>query len=390
MSGLPKPKSPSAVFAGQATTIFTVMSALAVEHDAINLGQGFPDEDGPLFIRERAARALIEGPNQYPPMRGLPELRAAVAAHDKRFYGLTLDPAREVLVTSGATEALSDALLGLLDPGDEAIVFEPVYDSYRPMIERAGAKAVAVRLEPPHWTLPRAALADAFGPRTKLIVVNSPMNPCGKVFSDEELAFIADLCMRHDVFAVGDEVYEHLTFDGRRHRPLLSVPGLAERALKVGSAGKTFALTGWKIGYLSGPAHLIDAVAQVHQFNTFTTPPALQIAVADALGAPDSYFETLRSDLERKRNLLARGLGEIGFRVGEGAGTYFLTCDYSGLKLEGTPEEVCVTLTREARVAAIPLSAFYRSGDCGPYIRFCFCKADHTLNEALQRLRRFF
>lgn len=390
MSESPAPKSPGAVFAGQATTIFTVMSALAAKHEAINLGQGFPDEDGPLFMRERAARALIEGPNQYPPMRGLMELRAAVAAHDKRFYGLDLDPAREVLVTSGATEALTDALLGLLDPGDEAIVFEPVYDSYRPMIERAGATAVAVRLDPPGWALPRAALEAAFGPRTKLIVVNSPMNPCGKVFSDDELAFIADLCVRHDAFAVGDEVYEHLTFDGRRHRPLLTVPGLEGRALKVGSAGKTFALTGWKIGYLSGPAPLIDAVAQVHQFNTFTTPPALQIAVAEGLGAPDSYFEALRGDLERKRDLLAQGLGEIGFRVGESEGTYFLTCDYSGLGLRGTPDEVCITLTREARVAAIPLSAFYKNGDCGPYIRFCFCKADQTLNEALARLRRFF
>ncbi len=389
MPGSRPTKAPSAVFAGQGTTIFTVMSALAQDHEAINLGQGFPDDDGPLAIRERAARALIEGPNQYPPMRGLGVLREAVARHDKRFYGLDLDPATQVLVTSGATEALTDAFLALLDPGDEAIVFEPVYDSYRPMIERAGAKAVSVRLEPPGWALPRAALEAAFGPKTKLIVVNTPMNPCGKVFSDGELELIAGLCAAHGAYVVGDEVYEHLTFDGRRHRPLLSWPGLADRALKIGSAGKTFALTGWKIGYLSGAAEVIDAVARAHQFNTFTTSPALQIAVAEALDSPASYFEQLRAELERKRDFLAAGLARIGFRVLPSEGTYFLSCDYSGLALTGPADEVCMTLTRDARVAAIPLSAFYGDADCGPYIRFCFCKRDEVLAEALARLAAY-
>lgn len=389
MARTPPRKIPSQVFAGQATTIFTVMSALARQHEAINLGQGFPDEDGPREIRARAARALLDGPNQYPPMRGLPGLQEAVARHNRRFYGLEFDPATEVLVTSGATEALSDCFLALLDPGDEAIVFEPVYDCYRPMIERAGARAVPIRLEPSDWHLPKAALAAAFGPRTKLIVVNSPMNPCSKVFDDEELSLIAELCVRHDVYAIGDEVYEHLTFDGRHHRPLLTFPGMRDRAIKIGSAGKSFALTGWKIGYLCGAPALIDAVAQAHQFNTFTTSPALQIAIAEALDLPRSYFEGLAGELQRKRDRLAEGLDALGFEVLACEGTYFLSCGYGGLGLDGTPDEVCKMLTREAKVATIPLSAFYADGDCGPYLRFCFCKRDDVLSEALARLRRF-
>lgn len=380
----------SRVFGSQGTTIFTVMSALAAEHGAINLGQGFPDEDGPAVLRARAAAALESGPNQYPPMRGLPVLREAVARHNARFYDLPVDPERGVLVTSGATEALADCLLGLLDPGDEAIVFEPVYDSYAPMIALAGARAVPIRLEPPEWRLPRAELAAAFGARTKLILVNSPMNPCAKVFSDEELAFIAGLCVRHDTYAVCDEVYEHLVFDGRRHRPLMTLPGMAARTARIGSAGKTFSLTGWKVGYVTAAPDLLDALAKAHQFVTFTTPPALQIAVAEGLGFPDAYFAGLSQALEAKRDRLAAGLQRIGFDVLPAAGTYFLTAGYAPLGANEAPEAFCRRLTVDAGVAAVPLSAFHASGQSGPFIRFCFCKRDDVLDEALARLERAF
>lgn len=382
-------KEASHVFTAQGTTIFTVMSALAAEHGAINLGQGYPDEDGPLALRERAARALVEGPNQYPPMRGLAALRDAVADHDRRCYGITLDPEREVLVTSGATEALADCFLALLDPGDEAVVFEPVYDSYKPMIERAGARVVPVRLEPPDFRLPRDALARAFGPRTKLLVINSPMNPCAKVFNDAELSFIAELCVRHDAYAVCDEVYEHLVFDGMKHRPLMTFPGMDGRSARIGSAGKTFSFTGWKIGYVSAQAPLLDVIAKAHQFVTFTSPPALQLAVADGLMQPDSYFSGFQHTLEEKRDFLASGLHRLGFEVLPCQGTYFLTVGYGDMGFEEPAGALCKRLTIEAKVAAIPLDAFYGDGENRPYVRLCFAKRPEVLAEALARLARF-
>lgn len=379
----------SRVFAAQGTTIFTVMSALAAEHKAINLGQGFPDEDGPLSLRERAARALVEGPNQYPPMRGLEALRRAVAEHDRRFYGLDLDPEREVLVTSGATEALADCFLALLNPGDEAIVFEPVYDSYKPIIERAGATPVPVRLEPPAFQLPRQALAEAFSPRTKLLVLNSPMNPCSKVFDADELAYIAELCVGHDVYALCDEVYEHLVFDGRRHVPLMTLPGMRARTARIGSAGKTFSFTGWKIGYVSADAALLDVIAKTHQFVTFTSPPALQLAVADGLREPDSYFNGLARALESKRDFLASGLHRLGFEVLPCHGTYFLSVGYADLGFNEPAGALCRRLTVEAGVASIPLDAFYGDGEARPYLRLCFAKRPEVLAEALARLASF-
>src|SRR5271166_1789626 len=294
-------KSANALLSAMGTTIFTVMSALAVEHGAINLGQGFPDTEGPEDVVRAAADALMDGRNQYPPLTGLPELRQAVAAANRRFYGLEIDPATEVVVTSGATEALAASLMALLDPGDEVVLIEPLYDTYLPVVRMLGAVPRLVRLSPPGWDLPRAELAAAFGPKTKAILVNTPMNPTGKVFTTAELAFIADLLQRHDAYAVCDEVYEHLTFDGWRHIPLMSLPGLFDRCMRIGSAGKTFSLTGWKVGYVSAPKALAGIIAKAHQNLTFTTAPNLQRAVAVGLAKDDAYFATLAGDLQAKR-----------------------------------------------------------------------------------------
>jgi aspartate/methionine/tyrosine aminotransferase len=378
------------ILSGYGTTIFTVMSALAQEHGAINLGQGFPDEDGPEDVRRAAAAALLSGSNQYPPMLGLPELRQAVARHNRRFYGLDVDWRTQVMVTSGATEALADAILGLVGPGDEVVLIEPLYDSYLPIVRRAGGVARSVRLEPPDWALPRSDLAAAFSSRTKLLILNSPHNPSGKVFSEDELQFIAGLIEEADAYALCDEVYEHLVFDGHRHRPLMTLPGMAERCLRVGSAGKTFSVTGWKVGYLTGPPPLIEACARAHQFVTFTTAPNLQKGVAYGLERDDAYFARLAATQADKRDRLSRGLARIGFKVLPAAGTYFLSADI-GEMARGQPDEAfCRRMTTEAGVAAVPLSAFYR--DAGPdhFIRFCFCKQDSVLDEACLRLARYF
>lgn len=368
------------------------MSALAVEHGAINLGQGFPDDEGPDDVRAAAAEALIDGPNQYPPMPGVPALRQAVAAANKRFYGLDVDWQKEVLVTSGATEALGDCLMGLLNPGDEAIILEPAYDSYKPIIEAMGAKVVSVALEPPFWSLPVEKLAAAFSDRTKLILLNTPMNPTGKVFTRGELQTIADLVIRHDAYAVCDEVYEHLVFGDHPHVPLMLLPGMRERCVRIGSAGKTFSLTGWKIGYITGPEHLMTPIMKAHQFVTFTTPPALQTAIAYGLGKDDSYFSGLAAALEAKRDLMAKGLREAGFDILPTDGTYFITVDFRPLGFNGTDEEFCRDITVKAKVAAIPISAFYPPD--APHaprhlVRFCFCKQDALLVEASARLKAY-
>jgi aspartate/methionine/tyrosine aminotransferase len=368
------------------TTIFTVMSALAVQHGAINLGQGFPDTEGPADIVRAAADALLDSRNQYPPLTGLPELRAAVAAANQRFYGLAIDPQTGVVVTSGATEAITASLMALIDPGDEVVLIEPLYDTYLPVVKMLGGVAKLVRLDPPDWTLPREKLAAAFGPRTKILLLNSPMNPCGKVFTPEELGFIAGLLAEHDAYAVCDEVYEHLVFSGARHIPLMTLPGMAERCLRIGSAGKTFSLTGWKVGYVSGPPALMSIVAKAHQNLTFTTPPNLQRAVALGLAKPDSYFASLASDLESKRDILAAGLARLGFGVLASDGSYFITTDVAPLGLPGSDMAFCETITAQARVAAIPVSAFYVDDAPSHYVRFAFCKQDSVLLEAIARL----
>jgi aspartate/methionine/tyrosine aminotransferase len=383
-------KAANAVLSGYGTTIFEVMSRLAKEAEAINLGQGFPDEDGPEEIRRLAAEAVVDGPNQYPPMLGLPELRRAVAEHERRFYGLEVDWQNEVMVTSGATEALADCLFGLIEPGDEVVVIEPLYDSYLPIIRRAGGIARSVKVTPPDWALPREALNAAFSERTKLIVLNNPMNPAAKVFDEEELAFIAELVERHDAYALCDEVYEHIVFDGRPHRPLITFPGMRERALKIGSAGKTFSVTGWKVGYVTAAPALLKPVAKAHQFITFTTPPNLQKAVAFGLGQDDAYYGGLAAELQRKRDLMAAGLTEIGFGVIDCQGTYFITADVGSLASNEDDVAFCRRITTQARVAAVPVSAFYLDTDQRRFIRFCFSKKDAVLEEALTRLRHYF
>lgn len=372
------------------TTIFTTMSALAVEHNSINLGQGFPDVDGPEEVRKIAAEALMAGPNQYPPMMGLPELRQAVAEHNKRFYGLDVDWQSEVMVTSGATEALCDCFMGLLNPGDEVVLIEPLYDSYLPIIRHIGAVPKLVRVEPPHWELPRQALEEAFSDKTKLLVLNSPMNPAGKVFDTDELSFLASLLEKYDAYAVCDEVYEHLVFDGLKHQPLMTFKGMGDRCARIGSAGKTFSLTGWKIGYITAPPAMMSAIAKAHQFVTFTTPPNLQKAVAAGLRFEDSYYQTFVDEMQAQRDVLASGLKEVGFEVLNSQGTYFLTCDFSPLNFDGDDAAFCRHITIEAGVTAVPTGAFYQQGGPRNFVRFCFCKQETLLQEAVSRLKRFF
>jgi len=383
-------KPANAVLSSYGTTIFEVMSRLAVHHGAVNLGQGFPDGNGPDDMRQVAARALEDQPNQYPSMMGVTDLRQAVAEHNLRFYGLDIDWSTQVMVTSGATEALAACLFGLLDTGDEAVVFEPVYDSYIPIIRTAGATARLVRIEPPDWRLDRDALAAAFSDRTKLVLLNSPMNPSGKVFSRDELSAIAEHVVSRDAYAVCDEVYEHLTFDDYEHVPLMCMPGMAERTVRIGSAGKTFSITGWKVGYTTAGPAVLGPIAKAHQFINFTTPPNLQRAVAFGLRKPDDYFTVLRADLQDKRDRLRAGLSDIGFGIAACEGTYFLNADFSPLGFAGTDEEFCRHITIEAGVAAVPFSAFYPQPIESTFVRFCFCKEDATLDEAVARLRRHF
>jgi N-succinyldiaminopimelate aminotransferase len=379
------------LLSGIGTTIFTVMSALAVEHKSINLGQGFPDTDGPGDVVRAAADALHDGRNQYPPMPGLPELRQAVANANKRFYGLDVDWAREVVVTSGATEAITACLMAVLNPGDEVVLIEPLYDTYLPVVRMLGAIPKLVRLEPPEWALPHAALADAFGPTTKAVLLNSPMNPCGKVFTAEELGLVADLVLRHDAYAICDEVYEHLTFGGKRHIPLMTLPGMRQRTMRIGSAGKTFSLTGWKVGYVTSCPALAANVAKAHQNLTFTTAPNLQRAVAIGLAKDDAYFASLSRDLEAKRDRLADGLAALGLKVLPTDGSYFITTDFRPLGFNGDDVAFCRHITEHAGVTAIPVSAFYDAPHAPDhYARFAFCKRLDVLDEAVARLKRHF
>jgi aspartate/methionine/tyrosine aminotransferase len=383
-------KLANSVLSSYGTTIFEVMSRLAQEHDAINLGQGFPDGNGPPDVVAAATDYLENGLNQYPSMMGIPPLREAVANINKRFYGLDIDWPTEVMVTSGGTEALASSLFAMIEPGDEVVLIEPLYDSYLPIVQRAGGIAKLVRLEPPGWELPEVALAEAFSDKTKLILLNTPMNPCSKVFSRDELAVIAQLMEKYDAYAICDEVYEHLLFDGLQHVPLMTLTGMRDRCIRIGSAGKTFSLTGWKVGYITACPELLAPIAKAHQFLTFTTPPNLQAAVAFGLSKEDSYFNSLSDDLQKCRDLLTDGLKEIGFEVMHCQGSYFLTTDFRPLGFTGNDEEFCRHITTEARVAAVPVGAFYQGGGVEHFARFCFCKEESTLHEALDRLRSHF
>ncbi len=382
-------KPTNALLAATGTTIFAIMSGLAVKHGAINLGQGFPDTEGAPDVVRAAADFLADQRNQYAPLVGVPELRQAVAASNKRFYNLDFDAETEIVVTSGATEALTACLIALLDPGDEIVLIEPLYDTYLPVVKMLGAIPRLVRLTPPDWTLPRAELAAAFGPKTKAILLNSPMNPTGKVFRPDELAFIADLVSRHDTYAICDEVYEHLVFGTARHVPLMTLPGMRDRCLRLGSAGKTFSLTGWKVGYISAPAPLATAVAKAHQNLTFCTPPNLQRAVAVGLAKDDTYFAQLAGDLAFQRDLLADGLERLGMPVARPEGSYFISADFSRL-YDGDDFSFCCHITEQAGVTAIPISAFYVNDAPRHFARFAFCKQPAVLEEAIARLRRHF
>ncbi|HTT83684.1 MAG TPA: aminotransferase [Rhizomicrobium sp.] len=377
------------VFAELPTTIFTVMSALAAECGAVNLGQGFPDEDGPLAIREAAAAALRDGPNQYPPTRGLPALRAAIAAHAHRFYGFNFDAERNVLVTSGGTEALTASILALAGQGGEVVLVEPAYDSYRPIALAAGARVRTIKLAPPHWRLEPDALAAVITAETRALVLNTPLNPIGRVFDREELAGVARVLADSNAVAICDEVYEHLVFDGRLHLPLMGFPGMGDRTVRVGSAGKMFSLTGWKVGWVTGPAALIDVIAKTHQFLTFTTPPALQHGTGYALMNEMAFTLGLTVALQNNRDLLAGRLARLGFDVLPCEGTYFLTANIRGLTNE-RDDAFCRRLVREAGVALIPLSAFFENGEPDHLVRFAFCKKRTLLEEALGRLERYF
>jgi N-succinyldiaminopimelate aminotransferase len=372
---------------GFGTTIFAEMSALAVATGSINLGQGFPDEDGPDVVRQAALDAIAEGRgNQYPPGIGVPELRHAVADHQRRFYGLAVDPDAEVLVTCGATEAIAAALLALLDTGDEAIAFEPYYDSYAACISMAGAVRRPVTLRPPDYALDVDALRAAATPRTRLILLNSPHNPTGKVFNVDELTAIADIAQERDLLVVTDEVYEHLTFDGAAHIPLATLPGMRERTVTIGSAGKTFSFTGWKVGWVIAPAPLVTAVRAAKQFLTYVASGPFQYAAAVGLGLPDTYFDEVRAELQRKRDHLVDGLASVGFDVFRPKGTYFVTTDIRPLG-DDDGMAFCRALPTRCGVVAIPNVVFYDDVDAGrPLVRFAFCKRMRVLDEAVDRL----
>lgn len=374
----------NAIFSRLPTTVFEEMSGLARSLGAINLGQGFPDDPGPELLRAKAADLVLNGYNQYPPMAGLPELRQAVADHYNKTQGLDFEAA-EITVTSGATEALAACFLGLIEPGDEAVVFQPFYDAYLPMIRRAGGVPKLVSLKPPHWRFDRAMLEQAFSPRTRLVVLNNPMNPTGVVLPDEDLALLAEFCVAHDVVAVCDEVWEQVVFEGARHRPLIAYPGMRERTVKIGSAGKIFSLTGWKVGFVMAAPPIMRVLAKAHQFLTFTTPPNLQEGAAFGLAKETAYFEGMRNGFSRSRDRLASGLTERGFRVLPAHATWFLNIDIAGLDVSDDVA-FCRMLVTERGVAAIPVSAFYPRDPVRHVVRLCFAKADATLDAALDRL----
>ena len=376
------------IFANLPTTIFEEMSGLARELGAINLGQGFPDAPGPQAIREHAADAVLNGYNQYPPMAGLPELRAAVAAHYARTQGLDLDWASEVTITSGATEALAAAFLGLIQPGDEVVVFQPLYDAYLPLIRRAGGVPRLVKLSPPHWRFDRAMLEAAFGPRTRFVVLNNPINPAGAVLPHEDLALLAEFCVAHDAIAICDEVWEQVVFDGARHLPLIAFPGMRERTVKIGSAGKMFGLTGWKVGFLCAGAELTRALLRTHQFLTFTTAPNLQAAVAWGLENSGDWFEAMPRDLQRSRDRLAAGLAAEGFVTLPAQGTYFLNVDLAASGIDEPDRAFALRAVKDAGVASIPVSALYEDDQVTTILRLCLAKNDQTLDEGVRRLAK--
>jgi len=370
---------------GFGTTIFAEMSALAVAKHAINLGQGFPDTDGPVEVFDAAVTAIRAGQNQYPPGIGTPELRAAIAAHRLHWYGQSFDPDTEVLVTAGATEAIAATILALCEPGDEVVTFEPYYDSYAASISMAGAQRRVVQLRTPDWSFDPDALRAAITPRTKLLLLNSPHNPTGKVFSRDELALVARLCVDHDLVAVTDEVYEHLVFEGE-HLPLANFPGMADRTITISSAGKTFSCTGWKIGWVCARPDLVAAVRTAKQFLTYVNGAPFQPAVAVGLGLPDDTIRSIGEELGAKHRRLSDGLAAAGFTVLPADGTYFVTVDIRAFG-ETDGLAFCRTLPDRCGVVAVPSVVFYDDKDAGaPLVRFACCKKPEVIDEAVERL----
>lgn len=367
-------------------TVFAEMSALADRTGAINLGQGFPDSDGPEEVREAAVAAIRAGHNQYPPGRGILSLRQAVADHQRRFYGIDLDPEAEVLITAGASEAIAAAMLALVEPGDEVIMFEPYFDHYATSVALAGGHRRVVALREPDLSFDVAELEAAVGPRTRLILVNTPHNPSGKVFSAHEMEQIARVAVEHDLLVITDEVYEHLIYDGGSHTPLATLPGMWERTLTISSAGKSFGFTGWKVGWASGPEAMVSALLTAKQSLTYVSGGPFQHALVTALELGDDYFTQLADDLEAKRDLLSEGLRSAGFGVFPTAGTYFVTADIRPLGAEDGVE-FCMSMPERCGVVAVPSVVFYDNEDAGRHlIRFAFCKRPEVLAEAAERL----
>lgn len=387
---MPSSREPflTAKLQGFGTTIFAEMSQLAVATNSVNLGQGFPDTDAPRVVLDAAIEAINGGLNQYPPGPGMAVLRQAIAAHQQRFYGLEYDPDGEVLVTCGATEALAGALLGLLDTGDEVVVFDPMFDSYAPCIAMAGGIAKPVLLRPPAYTFDPDELRAAVSPKTKLILLNTPHNPTGRVFTAEELQVIADLAIERDLIVITDEVYEHLVFDGQQHLAMAALPGMRERTLIISSGGKTFNTTGWKVGWLCGPAALVQCARTAKQFLTYVSSGPFQPAIAVGLGLPDEFFAGVAADLQAKRDRLMPGLLEAGFEVFPTSGTYFVTADIRPLQPDGDGMSFCRALPHRCGVVAIPNEVLYQNKAAGRHlVRFAFCKQLHVLDEAVQRLK---
>lgn len=376
------------LYANMPTTIFEKMSGLARQTGAVNLGQGFPDSNGPADVLEAAQRALVEQSNQYPPMAGLPALRQAVGDHYRHHQAIDLDWQNEVTITSGATEALAAAILALVTPGDEVVLIQPMYDAYLPLVLRAGGGPRLVRLRPPEWRLTEEALAAAFSDRTTVAILNNPLNPTATMFSDDELALFASFAVKHDATVISDEVWEHVVFDGRVHAPIMAMPGMRDRTVKIGSGGKIFSLTGWKVGWMCAAPHLTHAISRAHQFLTFTTPPNLQAAVAYGLGKKDAYFTSMRADFARSRDRLAAGLAEQGWVVLPSAGTYFLSIDLAASGVAMDDVAFCDWLVREAGIAAIPVSAFYAEDAVNSVVRLCFAKVDATIDAGIERMAR--
>ena len=368
-------------------TVFGRISVLATRHGAINLGQGFPDDDGPREVLEAAAEALASGRNQYPPPKGAPELLDAIAAHRRRFTGIDVAPATQVQVTTGATEGMAASILGLVEPGDEVVMFEPYYDTYVSAVALAGGVRRTVPLRFPDYAVDEQALRAAFSSRTRLVLLNTPNNPTGKVFSREELALIVQLAVEHDAWIVSDEVYEHLVFDDARHVPVASLPGAAERTLSVGSAGKTFSVTGWKVGWVTGPVEGVEAVASIKQVTSYAGGAPLQPAVAVGLGLPDAYFRETAADLQRRRDLLVDALREMDLPVSVPQGTFFVTTDLSGLGVRDT-EQFALAMPERYGVAGIPVSVFCDRPELAPgVLRLTFGKRTETIETGVQRLR---